>query len=222
MGKFMRILCALALLSAFSTVAFAQDDDQDSFDGTVDFESPSALEPGTEFEFGFIVENTSNSTNNDLNWICEADLFLPSSSYTLPLDGVSDPDALHGGTWIHDIDFDTNNRIVIMWMHSGLSASSSATCDIREGEALGFAFKAVTDENATDGFGWRLYASGGASLMGTAYVGTEGDDDDADDDDDVDDDISDDDTDNNNEWPSADDDADSDDGSDTTSIGCGC
>ncbi len=216
------MLCGLLVLSA-SAAVFAQDDDADSFSGTVTADSPEALEPSTEFDFSFMVENTSSSNDDAANWICEVDMFLPSHSYVLPLDGVSDPDSLHNGEWIHDIDFDANNRIVIMWMHSGLNLSSTAECDLHEDDALEFSFRAITDENATDGFGWRLYASGGASLMGTAYIGEEADDDnddndDADDDDETD---GDDDTDDN-EWPSADDDADADNDSDATSVSCGC
>ncbi len=224
MGIFIRILSVFVVIFALAPIAFAQDDDADSFDGTVGFEAPSALEPATEFEFGFVVHNSSSSVDDDLNWICAVDLFLPSPNYILPLDGISDPDSLHGGGWAHDIDFDDDNRIMIMWMHAGLRASTASGCDIREGESLEFAFKAVTDENATDGFDWRLFAAGGASRMGTSYIGS-GDDDDDDVNDDVDDDTAlNDDTDDDDEWPTADDDSSvsGDESDDSSGASCGC
>ena len=221
MGIFIRILSVFVVIFALAPTAFAQDDDADSFDGAVGFEAPFALEPATEFEFGFVVENTSSSVNDDLNWICAVDMFLPSPNYILPLDGVSDPDSLHGGGWAHDIDFDSNNRIMIMWMHAGLQASTASGCDIREGESIEFAFKAVTDENATDGFDWRLFAAGGASRMGTSYIGGGDDDDDVNDD--ADDDAASNDDADDDEWPSVDDDSDSGDESDDSSgASCGC
>jgi hypothetical protein len=219
MGISIRILSVFVVIIALAPTAFAQDDDADSFDGAVGFEAPFALEPATEFEFGFVVHNSSSSVNDDLNWICAVDMFLPSADYILPLDGVSDPDSLHGGGWAHDIDFDSNNRIVIMWMHAGLQASTASGCDIRESESIEFAFKAVTDENATDGFDWRLFAAGGASRMGTAYIG--GGDDDVNDD--ADDDTASNDDADDDEWPSVDDDSDSGDESDDSSgASCGC
>ncbi len=161
----------------------ADDDSGDSFAAAGEFLSPDALGASEEYEFNFRVENTSNTINNPDNWICEVDLFMPSGDYSLAEDMIADPDALHSGEWSHEVEYSEENKATIMWMHSGLNASSSMVCDIHEGEALEFSFRATTDEGPTDGFDWRALSAGGEWATDQAFVSGDDDDDDTDDDD---------------------------------------
>ncbi len=217
MKKLSIIVLVMAMVPAMSSLVFAQDDDYGDFDAAGDFLYPNALSANETYDFNFLVENTSDTINQSNNWICEVDIFMPSDDYELDEDFIADPDALHSGEWVGEIDYDADNSAAITWMHSGLNASSSMVCDIHEGEGLEFAFRATTDTGPRDGFEWRALSAGGDWVTGTAYVGAGADDDDdnADDDADIDDDT--------DEWPTAaDDDEDADDDSDSTSFSCGC
>ena len=224
MKRTVRAVLAIILGLSISNIAFAQekfDEDYPNFDGekegafsaAAEFLSPQFIVSDEAYDFEFRIENTSTSGADANNWICEVDLFMPSSNYTLNEDIIANPDALHSGEWTHEID-QNDNRDLIMWMHSGLNATSSSLCDIREGEALEFSFRADTGEGPDDGFDWSVQSFAGEWDTGTAYINGSNDDDDDSGDDDVD--LVDDDTDGANNY------AHGSDTSDDSDSGCGC
>ncbi|MCZ7586137.1 MAG: hypothetical protein M5R36_24005 [Deltaproteobacteria bacterium] len=178
------------------------------FEGDVDFITPLALLPLTQYNFTFRVTNTS--TPGETTRLIEAvEIYMPSPDYGIfPLDLVA-PVALNGGTWdVAAAARDGDNVWVISWNHYGAHPPLDEGGDIGSGEFLDFAFSALTDTSATDGFDWRLMADTGEFDEGTAYVGGDDDDDD-DDDDNGDDDIDDDDdTEDGNPFADPDDDND--------------
>ncbi len=208
----------VAMLMAVPVVALAQDDDaQDDdaadddadddattdddaadddstgggFSGTLDFASPDALAPNTEFNFEFRVENTTSAEVEGDHWIYLVEIYMPSPEYAIN-GNLMAPDAIHGGEWTAELLEDVTDSPGIRWMHSNV-VTSAAYGDIREGEYLDFAFNATTDAEGSDGFDFRLVTQNDDFVTGTAYIGEEpGDDDDTtdagDDDDDDDDD----------------------------------
>jgi len=178
----------------------AVDDDVGEFEATVEFSGPEALGAAADYEFTFRVTNTTTPGEMQ-RWIWDVEMYMPNSGYDLDAADLTAPTPLHNGEWEVD-PLDDDGVAGIRWQYTGV-ATSEAYGDIREGEHLDFSFNAMTDEDATDGFPWRLLADTGEQLQGTSYVGGEPDDDTEDDD-------------------TADDDASAGDDDDDDGGGCGC
>ncbi len=170
----------------------AADDDAtgEGFDGTLEFMSPDALAPNSEYNFEFRVTNTTSAEVDGDHWIYLVEIYMPSPEYAINGELMS-PTALHDGDWTAELLEDVTDSPGIRWMHSSV-VTSAAFGDIREGEYLDFAFTATSDAEGSDGFDFRLVTQNDDFVTGTAYVGDEPDDDDTtdegDDDDDDDDD----------------------------------
>jgi hypothetical protein len=160
------------------------DDSAGEFTGTLNFDTPIKMQGNTEYEFTFKVTNTT-IIGASVRWIYAVELLMPSAGYTINADAISTPDSLHIDGWSFDFNKEEylhgwgHGRQSILWLNLGLTRSFFG--DIREGEVMDFAFIALTDENATDGFDWTLtasdcescaFASSGFdySITGTAYV----------------------------------------------------
>ena len=157
-------------------------DDRIGFSSEAEAVSPGAIAPLTQYEFSFVVHNTSSNSYVQ-RWIGTVDLFMPSMGYVVDLDNVSEPDGLHFGTWQFAY-YEAYGRQHLTWRNLGMWRTFFG--DIREGEHLEFSFIATTDEGPTDGFQWKTIADSGEMAIGWFFVGIA--------DDDVDDDVDDDDT----------------------------
>ncbi len=151
------------------------------FHAEVEPTSPNAIAPLTEYEFSFVVANTSNDSYYQ-RWIGIVDLFLPSLNYVVDTSRVSEPDGLHDGVWEFAYS-QSFGRQQLTWRNLGMWRIFYG--DIREGEQLEFSFVAMTDDVPSGVFNWRATADSGEIDTGYFVIG-EGDDD-ADDDDDDDD-----------------------------------
>lgn len=198
MSKFSFLSLMVALVFAMALPAMAQDDDTaltddtaaddatddddgEGFSGTVEFNSPEALTPSTQFEFNFVVTNTTSADAEGENWINMVEMFMPAVGYVVDAD-IAAPEALYsGGEWEAELATDSTDTQYITWMFV-TPGSSASYGDIREGDYLDFSFTATTDEAATDGFNWRLETSNSQYDTGTAYVGNGPTDDTTDDD----------------------------------------
>ncbi|MCZ7583730.1 MAG: hypothetical protein M5R36_10560 [Deltaproteobacteria bacterium] len=215
--KTFRLVLLMAVVACFfATPVLAQDDDTagdddtasmdddmddddatgDGFSGTVEFDSPAALEANMSYEFNFRVTNTTDANAEGRHWIYLVEMFMPNADYAISQD-LSSPDALHPGSgeWSAEPQEDqVTGQKGIRWQFTS-TMTSAAYGDIEEGDFLDFSFVATTDDLATDGFDWFLWADSGEFDEGTAFVGGEGEDDDTGADDDLDDDGGDDDDD---------------------------
>ena len=194
------------------------DDAGDDFSATLDFNNPVLLTGARLYDFEFIVANTT-TPGPIQRWINGVDLYMPSDAYAI--DAVHAPDALHWGSWAHELLPGDAGDIGIRWSFTS-GGSSAAYGDIREGESLEFAFAATTDVEASDGFDYRIVADSGEYISGTACIvaGCDEADDDAADDDAHDDDLHADDDAGTDDDAGGDDDDDDD--NDSGSGGCGC
>jgi hypothetical protein len=173
----------------------ADDDDTggDFTDSYLEFDSPTSLEPDSEYEFNLTVYNaaTFEEKGKQGEWIYAIDLTMPSVDYVVDTETLVGPDPIHGNTgdefeitgW--EANFDPTSA-TISWQCFGVVTSANYG-DIREGDLLQFQFMATTDAEATDGFPWVLHGDLGTDVDGVAFIGEEPDDDDDDDDTDDDD-----------------------------------
>ena len=177
-------LISLALVLAFASFSFAQDDSaaddssDDGFTATFEFSSPQSIEPDTTYEFTFTVTNTSTSNSF---WIYLVEVFMPSTGYAVDENSISTPDALHTdrGNWESYRMDSWGDPQGILWEFFGLQRAcfgdvGEAMGDIGKGESMEFAFLATTDITASSYFDWRLQAYSAdcviSELFGTAFT----------------------------------------------------
>ena len=162
------------------------DDDDDFFASTLVFDSPTALDPETEYEFQFTVTNNAIADDEEkAEWIKAVDLTLPSQEYLLDETDLTAPEPLYPEeTERWEVEFDANSS-TISWQCFGVVTSVNYG-DIREGDFLSFQFIATTDSVPTGtyesevGFNWVLYGDNENVVPGTSYIGEEPVDDDDD------------------------------------------
>ena len=220
--KFLWMALILSFVMAFSTMAFAQSDDdmgdddavadddaaETTFeDSTVTYTNPEALEANTPYTFEFQVFNAAQAATVKGEkgiWINKVEVVLPSTEYVLAEEGDQPmaPDCLNPGDFCDywEAIFDSANNM-ITWQSFGM-VTTVEYGDIREQDVQTFSFIATTDAGPADGFAWTLWGDDGSFVEGIWNFG--GDDDDTIDDDDI--------------TPTDDDSDDGDDDDD----GCGC
>ncbi|MBZ0271211.1 hypothetical protein K8I61_04190 [bacterium] len=123
---------------------------------------PEELLPSTVYEFELVVTNDSPPLS--FHWIHRIKVLMPSADWDVDPSSLRAPGSVHGfGNW-NGSAVDGIPPSVRFEFDSDFA--NAPLGDIREGEALAFAFRARSDSDATDGFHWTIEADSGEAVTG--------------------------------------------------------